>query len=409
MRWPATGWGWRRSWPPSGSAPTRSEASRGTSGSGRGTGGRHQAPGTRPPDPASRVWRLVSGIRHPASDLFLYGRYRRLPYHDSAISSRRLIVSTSGREAIENLSREDRTFPPSPAFVAAAAAGPGIYTEAEADWVGFWAKQARERLTCFTQPKQALDDSQAPFYKWFADGVLNLSYNCLDRHLAAGGGDKVAYHLEGEPGDTRTITFAELHAEVCRFANALSDLGVVKGDRVAIYMGMIPELPVAMLACARIGAVHTVVFGGFSAAALADRIHHSSAKVLVTQDGAWRRGSIVPLKGAGDAAADRCPSIEHVVVVKRCSNEVTMKPGRDHWYHDLVAKASAERAPEPLNAEDPLYILYTSGTTAKPKGIVHTQGGYLTQIVSTHALVFDIKPNDGYWCAPDPRRGTRGP
>ena len=310
-------------------------------------------------------------------------------------------MSTSGREAIENLSREDRTFPPSPAFVAAAAAGPGIYTEAEADWVGFWAKQARERVTWFTQPKQALDDSQAPFYKWFADGVLNLSYNCLDRHLAAGGGDKVAYHWEGEPGDTRTITFAELHAEVCRFANALADLGVGKGDVVAIYMGMIPELPVAMLACARIGAIHSVVFGGFSSEALSDRIQDASAKVLVTQDGAWRRGSIVPLKGAGDAAADRCPSIEHVVVVKRCSNEVTMKPGRDHWYHDLVAKASAERAPEPLNAEDPLYILYTSGTTAKPKGIVHTQGGYLTQIVSTHALVFDIKPNDVYWCAAD--------
>ena len=205
-------------------------------------------------------------------------------------------MTTPHRDAIENLSREDRTFPPSAAFVAAATAGPGIYQEAEADWIAFWAKQARERVTWFRAPTKALDDSKAPFFTWFSDGVLNISYNCLDRHLADGG-DKVAYHWEGEPGDTRTITYSELHAEVCRLANALADLGVGKGDRVAIYMGMVPELPVAMLACARIGAVHSVVFGGFSSEALSDRIQDAAAKVIVTQDGAWRRGSVVPLKG----------------------------------------------------------------------------------------------------------------
>ncbi len=310
-------------------------------------------------------------------------------------------MSTSGRDAIENLSREDRVFPPSAAFAAAAAAGPGIYAEAEKDWVGFWAKQARERVTWFTPPTVALDDSKAPFFKWFSDGELNVSYNCLDRHLEKGGGDKVAYHWEGEPGDTRTITYADLHVEVSKFANALSDLGVVKGDRVALYMGMIPELPVAMLACTRIGAVHTVVFGGFSADALADRVQDSSVKVIVTQDGSWRRGHIVPQKASADAAAAKCPTIEHIVVVRRCANEVAMQPGRDHWYHDLMAGASPVREPAKLNAEDPLYILYTSGTTAKPKGIVHTQGGYLTQVATSHALVFDIKPTDVFWCAAD--------
>ena len=218
-------------------------------------------------------------------------------------------MSTTSRDAIENLSREDRAFPPSAAFAKAAAAGPEIYQEAEADWVGFWAKQAKERVTWFTEPKETLDDSKAPFFRWFGDGVLNISYNCLDRHLVAGGGAKVAYYWEGEPGDRRTITFTDLHAEVSRFANSLLELGVKKGDRVPIYMGMIPELPVAMLACARIGAVHSVVFGGFSADALADRIQDAEAKVIITQDGSWRRGNIVPQKASADNAAAKCPTI----------------------------------------------------------------------------------------------------
>ena len=306
----------------------------------------------------------------------------------------------TGHEAIENLMREDRTFAPTPAFTAAANAQPGVYERAEADWLGFWREQALERISWFKKPTKVLDDSKAPFFTWFADGELNLSYNCLDRHLETGG-DKVAYYWEGEPGDSRVITYRELHAEVCRFANVLADLGVAKGDRVALYMGMIPELPVAMLACARLGAAHSVVFGGFSADALADRIQDSSCKVLVTQDGAWRRGTVVPLKGAADTAVANCPSIEHVVVVKRCSNEVEMKAGRDHWYHEVVSKASPKREPAVLNAEDTLYILYTSGTTAKPKGIVHTQGGYLTHVTATHSMIFDVKPDDVFWCAAD--------
>jgi len=306
----------------------------------------------------------------------------------------------TGHEAIENLMREDRSFAPTPEFTAAANAQPGIHERAEADWLGFWREQALERVSWFKEPTQVLDDSNAPFFTWFADGELNLSYNCLDRHLDKGG-DKVAYYWEGEPGDSRVITFRELHAEVCRFANVLADLGVEKGDRVAIYMGMIPELPIAMLACARLGAIHSVVFGGFSSDALADRIQDSACKVLITQDGAWRRGTVVPLKGAADTAVGASPSIEHVVVVKRCGNEVAMREGRDVWYHDLVPKASPTREPAILNAEDTLYILYTSGTTAKPKGIVHTQGGYLTHVVSTHSLIFDVKPDDIFWCAAD--------
>ena len=306
----------------------------------------------------------------------------------------------TGHEAIENLSREDRTFPPAARFTAAANAQPGIYEQAEADWLGFWREQAMQRVSWFKAPTTVLDDSNPPFFKWFADGELNLSYNCLDRHLETGG-DKVAYYWEGEPGDSRVITYRELHAEVCRFANALADLGVGKGDRVAIYMGMIPELPVAMLACARLGAAHSVVFGGFSAEALGGRIQDAAAKVLITQDGAWRRGTVVPLKGAADMAADACPTIEHVVVVKRTANEVEMKKGRDLWYHDLVADASPTREPAVLNAEDTLYILYTSGTTAKPKGIVHTQGGYLTHVAATHSMIFDVKGDDVFWCAAD--------
>jgi len=304
-------------------------------------------------------------------------------------------------ETLENLLQEDRRFAPAPTFVAQANAQAGIHAEAEADPEAFWMTQAKDRITWFKEPTVGLDDSNAPFYTWFADGELNLSYNCLDRHLAASA-DKVAYHWVGEPGDTRTITFQDLHDAVCRFANALTGLGVVKGDRVAIYMGMIPELPIAMLACARIGAVHSVVFGGFSSDALADRILDADAKVVITQDGAWRRGDIVPLKASTDVAVARIPGVSSVVVVNRVGNDVLMVEGRDHWYHDLVAGQPTSFEPAILNAEDPLYILYTSGTTGKPKGIVHSQGGYLTGAVTTHSYVFDLKPDaDVYWCAAD--------
>jgi len=309
-------------------------------------------------------------------------------------------VASSDSKAIENLLQEDRVFPAPEAFAKAANAQASIYEEADADYLAFWRREALERIDWMREPTVTLDDSEAPFFKWFSDGTLNLSYNCLDRHLETGG-DKVAYHWEGEPGDTRTLTYAELHAEVCRFSNALLGLGVERGDRVAIYMGMIPELPVAMLACARIGAIHSVVFGGFSSDALADRIEDLTAKVVITQDGAWRRGSVVPLKEFTDVAVDRGNTITDVIVVRRCENDVTMAEGRDHWYHDLMLDASAEHEPAELNAEDPLYILYTSGTTAKPKGIVHTQGGYLTGVATTHQYVFDIKPDDVYWCAAD--------
>ncbi len=307
---------------------------------------------------------------------------------------------TDTPQALENLLSEERVFPPSDEFVAAANATADIYDRAEADWQGFWRDQALERITWFREPTVTLDDSNPPFYKWFTDGELNLSYNCLDRHLDSQG-DKIAYHWIGEPGDTRTITYRDLYEEVCRFANGLKSLGVGRGDRVAIYMGMIPELPVAMLACARIGAIHSVVFGGFSSDALADRIDDASAKLLITQDGAWRRGSIVPLKSAADAAVARTSTIEHAVVVRRTESDITMEEGRDHWYHDVVDGQSTECEPEVMNAEDPLYILYTSGTTGRPKGIVHTQGGYLTGTTTTHHYVFDIKPDDVYWCAAD--------
>jgi acetyl-CoA synthetase len=303
-------------------------------------------------------------------------------------------------DAIENLLQENRTFPPSTAFVAQANAQPGIHDEAEADYLAFWQKQALERVTWFKEPTVILDDSNAPFYKWFTDGELNLSYNCLDRHLDTQG-DKIAYHWIGEPGDTRTYTYQELSDEVNRFANGLKSLGVEKGDRIAIYMGMIPELPIAMLACARIGAAHSVVFGGFSSDALADRIIDAQAKIVITQDGAWRGGKVVPLKPNADISMSRTPSIEHAIVVRRTENDTDMIEDRDVWWHDLIEDQSIECAPEVLGAEDLLYILYTSGTTGKPKGIVHTQGGYLTGITTTHSYVFDIKPDDVYWCAAD--------
>jgi acetyl-CoA synthetase len=304
-------------------------------------------------------------------------------------------------QALENLLREDRTFQPSEEVTAQANAKPGIHDEAAADYRAFWKKQALDRISWFTEPTEVLDDSNPPFYKWFKDGELNLSYNCLDRHLAEHG-DQVAYHWIGEPGDIRTLTYDDLAREVNRFANALKGLGLEKGDRVAIYMGMIPELPVAMLACARLGLVHSVVFGGFSADALSSRILDADARLVITQDGAWRGGNVVPLKENTDEALDQTPGIEHSIVVRRTDHGVDMKEGRDVWWHDLVEGQSDECEPVILNAEDPLYILYTSGTTGKPKGIVHSQGGYLTGISTTHNYVFDIKPDtDVYWCAAD--------
>jgi acetyl-CoA synthetase len=302
---------------------------------------------------------------------------------------------------IEALYLEGRTFPPPEGFQAQALlADETLYDDAK-DWEGFWARQAEELLDWF-EPWHTTLAWNLPFAEWFAGGTLNVSHNCLDRHVAAGRGDKVAFHWEGEPGDTRTISYADLLAEVQRFANVLRSLGVQRGDRVNIYMPMVPELPVAMLACARIGAAHSVVFGGFSSDALRDRILDAEAKVLVTADGGWRRGQIVPLKANADVAVSEAPSIEHVVVVRRTGQDVPMSEGRDHWYHDLMAGAASECPPEPMGSEDLLYLLYTSGTTAKPKGIMHTTGGYLTQVAFTHRYVFDLHPErDVYWCAAD--------
>jgi acetyl-CoA synthetase len=302
---------------------------------------------------------------------------------------------------IESFSSEERSFPPPEPFKdRALVTDLSLHEEADRDWKGFWARQALA-LDWYDE-WDTICDWRLPFARWFDGGTLNASYNCVDRHVAAGNGDRVAYHWEGEPGDTRTITYADLLADVQRFANVLRDLGVRRGDRVAIYMPMIPELPVAMLACTRIGAAHSVVFGGFSSDALRDRIVDAEAKVLVTADGGWRRGAVVPLKANADASLHAAPSIEAVVVVRRTGQELPMQDGRDHWWHDLMATAATECEPERMGSEDLLYLLYTSGTTAKPKGIMHTTGGYLTQVAFTHRYVFDLRPDtDVYWCAAD--------
>jgi len=301
---------------------------------------------------------------------------------------------------IEALLEERRLFEPPEDFSERANANDiSIYAEAERDPDAWWAEQA-ERLDWFERWNTVLQ-WDAPHHKWFVGGKLNASHNCLDRHLGSTA-ERVAYHWIGEPGETRTITYRDLHEEVCRLANVLKDLGIRKGDRVAIYLPMIPELPAAMLACARIGAPHSVVFGGFSAESLRDRINDAEAKVLITADGGYRRGEVVPLKASADAALEGTPSIEHVLVVARTKEDVPMQEGRDLVYADLVAAASSQCPPESLDAEDMLFILYTSGTTGKPKGIVHTTGGYLTGVSSTHHLIFDAKPEeDVYWCAAD--------
>ncbi len=303
---------------------------------------------------------------------------------------------------IEDYLLEDRTFPPSEAFKKdTLVASPFLYDQADEDWQGFWAKQALDLLD-WDEEWHTILEWELPFAKWFVGGKLNVCHNAVDRHVQAGNGDKVAYHWEGEPGDTRTITYADLLADVQRFANVLKGLGVAKGDRVCIYMPMVPELPVAMLACARIGAPHSVVFGGFSPDSLIDRINDAECKLVVTADGGFRRGVPSMLKPNVDTALASTPSIEHVVVLRRVDEPVDMQDGRDLWWHDLVAQASAECPCEPMDSEDLLYLLYTSGTTAKPKGIMHTTGGYLTQVAFTHKYVFDLHPDtDTYWCAAD--------
>jgi acetyl-CoA synthetase len=302
--------------------------------------------------------------------------------------------------AIETLLEEGRRFPPSSQFSAQANAQTGIYDEAERDIEGFWASWARKLE--WSKPFTKVLEWNEPFARWFYDGELNVSVNCLDRHVRAGNGDKIAYFYEGEPGDRHTITYRQLLDDVCRFANGLRKLGIKRGDRVAIYMGMIPELPIAMLACTRIGAAHSVIFGGFSPDSIVDRVNDAECVAVITADFARRRGGTVALKHNVDLALQHTPSVKHCIVAKRVGDPIEMKPGRDHWWDEVAADQPATCEPESMNAEDLLYLLYTSGTTAKPKGIKHTTGGYLTYVAMTHKLVFDLKEeHDIYWCAAD--------
>jgi acetyl-CoA synthetase len=304
--------------------------------------------------------------------------------------------------AIDTMLLEERRYPPPEEFAKQANAQPEIYDEG---FEAFWDREARERLTWF-EPFTGLVEWKPPYAKWFLGGSLNVCFNCVDRHVDAGNGTKVAYHWEGEPADeTRAITYADLQRDVVRFANALKKLGVGKGTAVAIYMGMVPELPVAMLACTRLGAPHTVVFGGFSADSLSGRMNDMGCGVLITQDEAWRRGSTVPLKKTADEAMAEAPGVRASVVLRRTGNDVPMQEGRDHWWHELEDGVSDDPATcrcEPMDSEDLLFLMYTSGTTAKPKGIVHTTAGYLCGVASTHWHIFDLKPEDDvYWCAAD--------
>jgi acetyl-CoA synthetase len=304
-------------------------------------------------------------------------------------------------DALEALLQEGRTFPPPGEFRKHALdTDASVYEDAERDWQGFWATQALE--LDWAKEWETILEWDLPFAKWFVGGKLNVSYNCLDRHVDAGHGEQVAFYWEGEPGDTRTVSYRDLLDETCRVANVLRTFGVEKGDRVAIYMGMVPETVATMLACARIGAPHSVVFGGFSAQSLKDRINDAEAKVLVTADGSWRRGAVVALKDIADEALAGTPSVERVLVLRRTGSDVAMQDGRDVWWHDAVPGQAPECAWEEMDSEDLLYLLYTSGTTGKPKGIMHTTGGYLTQCAYTHKHVFDLRPDtDVYWCTAD--------
>ncbi len=312
------------------------------------------------------------------------------------------MATESAQGAIEALLVERRTFPPPDSFRAdAIVADDSVYQEAEHDFEAFWSRLAREFISWYREPTKGLE-WDPPHCTWFADGELNAAYNCLDRHVEAGRGDKVAYHWVGEPLDeARDVTYAELLADVCRLANGLRALGVGKGDRVGIYMGMVPELPAAMLACARIGAPHIVVFAGFSSDSLSERLRDTGAKVLVTQDEGWRKGGKVPLKVNADAAAEAAPAIEKLVVFRRTGSEVPWNESRDVWWHELVAAAADTYEPERMNAEDTLYLLHTSGSTAKPKGAQHTTAGYLLHVAATHRWIFDVHDNSVWWCAAD--------
>ena len=303
----------------------------------------------------------------------------------------------AGGQTIETMLLEERRYPPPPGFAAQANAQADVY---DREWRAFWETEGRERVTWF-EPFTDLLRWQLPYAEWYRGGKLNVCFNCVDRHVEDGNGDKVAYHWEGEPeGERRDVTFADLQREVVRLANGLKSLGVGKGTPVGIYMGMVPEAAVAMLACARLGAPHTVVFGGFSADSLSGRLHDMECEVLITQDEAWRRGTTVPLKRTADEALADAPSVGKVVVLRRTGGEVPMTEGRDAWWHELATDDS-ECPCEPMDAEDLLYLLYTSGTTAKPKGIVHTTAGYLVGVATTHRYIFDIKPDSVYWCAAD--------
>ena len=302
-------------------------------------------------------------------------------------------------KTIANLLQEDRRFPPSGAFVEQAnVSDPRVYEEGR-DLEAFWSTQA-EQFEWFRRWDRVLE-WDCPWAKWFVGGKLNITVNCLDRHVRTWRRNKAAILWEGEQGDERVLTYADLQRETCRFAHALRGLGVRKGDRVTIYLGMVPELAIAMLACARIGAAHSVIFGGFSPDSIRERVNDSQSKVVITADGGWRRGGVIPLKANTDEALDGCDSVEHVVVVRRTGNEIAWREGRDHWWHDLVKDAPYRLEPEEMDSEDLLFILYTSGTTGKPKGIAHTTAGYLVGTATTHRWIFDLKDEDVYWCTAD--------
>ncbi|MFL6468607.1 MAG: AMP-binding protein, partial [Pyrinomonadaceae bacterium] len=306
--------------------------------------------------------------------------------------------------AIESVLIEDRVFMPPAEFSANAHVKSfdeyeRLYEEAANDVPAFWAKQA-ESLDWFEKWHTVLEWNE-PFAKWFVGGKINISYNCLDRHLTTHRKDKTAFIWEGEPGEQRTLTYTELHAEVCRFSNVLKKLGVESGDRVALYMPLVPELAIAMLACTRIGATHTVIFGGFSADAIRDRVNDCGCKVIVTADGGYRRGNEIKLKPVVDEAATQTPSVESIVVYKRTGSDISMQAERDHWWHEIIETVAADCPAVELDSEHPLFILYTSGTTGKPKGILHTTGGYLTQTAYSSRLVFDLRDEDVYWCTAD--------